>query len=193
MLIPEGTYVGRVESAEIKESKKNATLYYGCVCAVTEDQKFTGEDQAVRTTKGTRLPFNGYLTEQAGRRTVQALRDAGCTFPNDDWENYDGIGTRDVLLVVETEEYEFTPPPTPEKPTPSQIKTKRSRVAFVNAIARDTVGEAASAAKKAANKDRMKALIGNVKSGSKATGPDASGNRVDAGGTLRNAKDEEVF
>jgi hypothetical protein len=181
-LIPEGTYVGRVESAEFKTSSKNGTDYFGCVCVVTESSEFTGKDGKTHNTKGTRLQWNGWLNSEDNiQKNLQTMRGAGCTFLNDDYTDVAGVGTKDVLLVVQTERGEGQDAngnPYPDK----------SRVAFINEIARDTVGVAMSADKKKVLAEKMKRVMSAAKNAK-----NADGSRVDDKGVLRNAKDDEVF
>lgn len=176
-LIPAGTYLGRIESAELKESTKEGTEYYGCVCVIKEAREFTGENGSPMNAMGTRIPWSGWLNTQENiQRTVRTMRDAGCTFPEEDMENFAGIGTKDVLFVVETESREY------------EGKTiKESRIKFVNAIARDNVGKTMSETKKKLLKDRMKAAMSGT------PGVSADGSKVDASGKLLSKKGEEIF
>ena len=61
-------------------------------------------------------------------RSMEGLIAAGCTFPGDDTTNLDGIGSKEVVLVVGSEEY--TPEPTEENPNPTMRKC--NRIEWVN-------------------------------------------------------------
>ncbi len=47
--------------------------------------------------------WDGFFTEKTEARTIEALRFLGCTFPNDDITNLDGLGSKVAKAVVEDE------------------------------------------------------------------------------------------
>lgn len=55
---------------------------------------------------GQRIYWDGYFTENTIKRTVDALRYCGCTFPDNDVTNLTGLGTSEVQLDVDHESYE---------------------------------------------------------------------------------------
>jgi hypothetical protein len=179
-LIPHGSYRGRVETAKILKSKKEGTAYFECECVVTEDVEYEGQDGKKHSTRGTRIPWNGWLSERSAKRSVDSLRASGCTFPGDNYEDFSGIGTKDVILVVETDEYE--PPPTEENPSPKP--TKRSRVAWVNETQR-SFGVAMEDGEK-------KAFLAGLKN-TVASGAASSDGSTVKGGTLRDKTGKELF
>jgi hypothetical protein len=65
---------------------------------------------------GSRLTWYGYLTEKTQERTLEALINCGVT----DLETLDGLGSKDVELVIQHED--------------DQNGVARARVAFVNAL-----------------------------------------------------------
>jgi hypothetical protein len=161
---PVGKFRGKVESVdpEIKESTDKGTPFVDCVCVITEDGPF----------KGTRVPWSGWLSEAAATRTYESLMAAGCTFPNDDSFNFEGVGSREVMLDIEDASY--TPEATKENPNPELLK--RSRVAWVNRLVRGMAGNPMDASKrKAFGATVLKGALAAARAGGKrAAGDDPS-------------------
>lgn len=97
-----GTYVGRACAWELTSSKNTKT----------EEMlvKFSLED-------GSYVYWDGWLTGRAWQRTVEALK--ACGWDGVSIEEMEGMGTKEVELVLEEEEYEGT---------------VRTKVKWVNAI-----------------------------------------------------------
>jgi hypothetical protein len=119
-------------------SLEQQTPYYDCVGVILDDITVQG-----RNVRNARLPWSGFLKQEGGTgtsalRTIRAMKSAGCTFPNDDYEDYTGLGTKDVEFEVE-EEDPYTPEATEDNPEPSTIY--RSRIAWVNPLVRGMVGK----------------------------------------------------
>lgn len=75
--------------------------------------------------EGEYVPWDGFFTEGTAERTIESLRHCGCTFPGDDLSNMEGLGSKDVEIVVEHEEW--------TNPETNETKT-RARVAWVNSL-----------------------------------------------------------
>src|SRR4051794_36240960 len=54
--------------------------------------------------QGEQLTWYGFFTPATADRTVESLRNAGCTFPNDNLADLTGLGSVECMLVVEEEE-----------------------------------------------------------------------------------------
>ncbi len=110
--------------------------------------------EAATGTKGVRVPFQvdgepidwiGWLTEKAEPRTAESLALLGY-----DGEHDESVGTRDVQLVIELEEYEST----------EGEKRRAPRIKWINDPARRAGGGAPmSAGDAAAAKQRLKGLV----------------------------------
>lgn len=157
--VPAGRYRGKIESASLKESLKEGTPYYDCSCVILDDLVVQG-----RNVKNARVAWSGFLKQEgkSALRTIRSMQSAGCTFPNDDYEDYAGLGTKEVELDVEEEE-PYTPEATEENPEPTTIY--RSRVAWVNPLVRGMAGKEIDAATKKTLGQSMKGLIKMAKSG----------------------------
>ncbi len=124
--ITEGHYRAVVESPEIAVSAKKDTPCIKATVRITEDGPH----------KGMRLPWEGWLTDSAGKRTIQSMIFAGCKFPpkpgedEPDLENFEGCGSVEIEAVISLEEY--TPEPTDSNPNPKT--SRRPRVEFINPI-----------------------------------------------------------
>lgn len=129
-----GRYKGRVEAVEYRVSTKKDTPCLHGTCLVTEE----GEHH------GRRLPWEGWLTDTAVKRTYESLGFAGCTFQvrkgetnpqilaaGVDPRNFDGCDQNDVEFVVKTEETDLPAQP-PEYPNSRKVKT--TRVEFINRL-----------------------------------------------------------
>jgi hypothetical protein len=125
-IIPVGYYRAVVENPKIAASTKKDTPCINATVRIVEDGPH----------KGLRLNWEGWLTENAGKRTIQSLIYAGCTFPEDpetgapNLEDFTGCGSQEVEVVIEHEEY--TPEATEANPKPKT--SKRPRVEFINPI-----------------------------------------------------------
>lgn len=89
--IQPGTYLATATKAEFGVSKNKGSEYIRVYFA-TE----TGES----------ISWDGYFSEKAVERTIESLRLCGCGFPSDDITNLEGLGSRQVEIVVENEEYQ---------------------------------------------------------------------------------------
>lgn len=170
--IPAGRYRGKIESATLKESLKEGTPYYDCVCVILDDVVVGGHN-----VKNRRIPWSGFIKQEgkSALRTIRSMQFAGCTFPNDDYEDYTGLGTKEVELDVE-EEDPYTPDPTDENPEPTTIY--RSRVAWVNQLVRGMAGKELDATARKSLGQSMKALIGMAKRGEGGRGASDPGSDV---------------
>jgi hypothetical protein len=93
-MLAKGKYKARGLSAEMGKSDQKGTPYVKVQFRVAG-----GSDD------GATISWNGYYTELTEDRTLESLRACGCTFPNGDATNFDGIDRNEVELVVEHEEY----------------------------------------------------------------------------------------
>ncbi len=157
--VPAGRYRGRVESAVLRMSLEQQTPFYDCVCVVLDDIVVQG-----RSVRNARLPWSGFLKAEgkSALRTIRSMQAAGCTFPGEEYEDYTGLGTLDVELDVEEEE-PYTPEPTEENPEPKTVY--RSRVAWVNRLARGMASKEVDEGARKQIGQSMKALIKMAKSG----------------------------
>ncbi len=62
-----------------------------------------------------------WLTEKASEYVVAELRACGCTFPGGDITNLEGLGTREVELVVQR-----------QKPKPGEMESRFTEIRFIN-------------------------------------------------------------
>jgi hypothetical protein len=165
-LIPDGEYAGLLLSGKLIVSTKKGTQGYECIGQITEDGPY----------KGKKLIWHGWMGPDSSTRSMQALIDSGCTFPNDDTTNLDGIGSKEVVLVVGSEEY--TPEPTEENPNPTM--RKRNRIEWVNRGLGSNAGKEMDDAGKAAFKDVGKAALAAARAGRKSDGGSTEGLPKDA-------------
>jgi hypothetical protein len=128
-----GRYKGKIEVVEYRVSAKKDTPCLHATCLVTEEGPHLGR----------RLPWEGWLTDTAVKRTYESLAFGGCTFPvkqgetkqeviaaGADPRNFEGCDENDVELVVETDEIELEA--TAEYPNPRKVKS--TRVSFINRL-----------------------------------------------------------
>jgi hypothetical protein len=87
-------YTAKAISGEFGESKKKSTPYVEVMFEVIDGER-----------KGTRFPWQGYLTDATQERSVGSLKLCGCTFPGDDITNLTGLGTKDVEIQVEMTDF----------------------------------------------------------------------------------------
>lgn len=129
-MIQEGHYRAKLENPEIRVSTKQGTPCIAATVVILEEGPH----------KGTRIPWEGWLTASAAARTIKSMAFAGCTFPPEpgsdepNLEDFTGCGTIEVDAQVELEEY--TPEATDEQKAKNE-KPKTShmpRVAFINPI-----------------------------------------------------------
>lgn len=55
---------------------------------------------------GTVLGYRGFFTEKTTARTIESLMYSGCTFPSGEVTDLTGLGSTEVEIVVDHEEYE---------------------------------------------------------------------------------------
>lgn len=169
-VVPTGRYRGKIESAALRESLKEGTPFYDCVCVITDDAIIQG-----RPVRGMRLPWSGFLKQEgtSAVRTMRSMIAAGCMFPGDDFENFEGLGTKDVELDVEEEE-PYTPEASEQNPDPKTAY--RSRVAWVNPLVRGMASrDIDTGVKKALSKSLLTAMkVARSGGGSNSTEPGAT-------------------
>lgn len=85
-----------------------------------------------------------YFSEAAQEKAIEGLRNAGCTFPGGDVTNLAGLGSKDVSLVVEHEEYEG--------------KTK-AKVKWVNKVGGVKEDQVLDQSERSALKSRMRGVL----------------------------------
>lgn len=88
MTIPKGKYTARAVDAAFGQNK-NDNDYVFIRFEITEGE-LEGEEVSGRF----------YLTEKTAERTIEGLRYCGCTFPDDDITNLNGLGNKLVQLVI---------------------------------------------------------------------------------------------
>ncbi len=93
-MIEAGKYTAKALSAEFGESAQKRTPFVRVQFEIT-DAKAPGEYVA----------WDGYFTEATTARTIDSLKYCGCTFPGNEIDNLEGLGTKDVQLVIKLEEY----------------------------------------------------------------------------------------
>jgi hypothetical protein len=109
-----------------------------------------------------------YFSEAAAARSIESLRHCGCTFPDNDVTNLDGLTSRDVQLVIEHEEWDGA---------------MRAKVKWINALAGVREEQKMSPAAKAGFKQRMKGAL----LASKSSAPPSDG-----AGPSSPAKDSDI-
>jgi hypothetical protein len=125
-MIEAGHYKAVIEDPEIRMAANKDTPCFHAMGKITEEGPH----------RNLRLPWEGWLTESAAKRSIQSLTFAGCTFPplpgetDLNLEDFTGCGSVEVDVTVEVEEY------TPEKSeaNPNPRMSKRARIAFINPI-----------------------------------------------------------
>jgi hypothetical protein len=91
-MIADGNYRAKALDGEFANSKNKGT-------------PFVRVRFQFQTPEGTEvLGYDGYFTEATTERTIESLRHCGCTFPGDDLTNLEGLGSKDVEIVVGHEE-----------------------------------------------------------------------------------------
>ncbi len=93
-LLPEGKYRAKAVGADfgVNENGKDYCFVGFEITAGTHKDK----------TIGAWLYFS---TDENKERSIESLRNCGCTFPNGDITDSTGLGSREVELVVEHDEY----------------------------------------------------------------------------------------
>lgn len=94
-MIPVGSYKARAQTGTFAESKAKGTAYVRVPFRIDDGEH-----------KGTTVTWDGYFTENTTERTVEALRNCGCTFPGDNITDLTGLGSAEVEIVVEHEGWE---------------------------------------------------------------------------------------
>lgn len=151
----EGHYRAVVENPEIAVSAKKDTPCIKATVRIVEDGPH----------KGMRLNWEGWLTEGAGKRTIQSMMYAGCTFPplpgsdEPNLEDFTGCGSVEIEAVISMEEY--TPEATESNPNPKT--TKRPRVEFINALGQSRATKAIDAGQKKMISSQFGGLISQVR------------------------------
>lgn len=112
-MVPKGTYRAKATRGEYGVTPTSGNDFISVAFQIVED----GEQ------KGQTVGYRGFFTEKAMERTMESLRTAGCTFPGNDITNLEGLGSTEVQIAVDHEEYE----------SKGEKKTA-ARVAFVNPI-----------------------------------------------------------
>lgn len=129
MLEP-GHYKCKLEDAEIRASSTDkSTPCFFVMVHILEGAN-----------KGERLPHELWLTDKAITRSVKTMAHSGCTFPPDpasgsdepDLENFEGFGTKEMMVEIEHEEYqpEATTEQKAKNETPKPIR--RPAVKYLN-------------------------------------------------------------
>lgn len=134
-IIPKGKYKARASGGEF------------AVASTGTEFVFVGfEITSEGDWKGHAIGWKGFFTEATTERTIESLRYAGCTFPGNDITNLEGLGSREVQLVIDHEQNdkgEWWP-----------------RVQWVNRVGVQVKDEQRmSAGAKASFKQRMKAAL----------------------------------
>ena len=196
-LLPIGQYKARLEmnNPPIQKSPDKGTVFYDVTGVVTED----GEHKGQRVAGQLFMPAGADETKvKVRKRSIDALLQAGATFPNSNLRDFTGVGTKEVLIVVEHEE--FLPKDTRTEAdkvagVAAPTMVKRARIQWVNALNRGAgYGKALEKADEALfDMPEMKATLEDVrKHGTRDTGTGSNGERVD-GSTLKTKSGEEVF
>ncbi len=95
--------------------------------------------------EGKHVSWWGYFTKEGNSaKSVEALRYCGCTFPDDDITNLEGLGSEEVSIVIEHEEWDGK---------------VRARVKWVNSLTGPTVTNQFSDNDRQSFKQRMKGLV----------------------------------
>lgn len=94
-MIQPGKYRAYAKGAKFDKTKAKGTDYVAVEFEIMEGPH-----------KGETITWYGYFTEATQGRTVESLQHAGCTFPGDDVTDLEGLGTTEVQIVVNHEEYQ---------------------------------------------------------------------------------------
>lgn len=104
---------------------------------------------------GQQIYWDGYFGENSAQRTVDSLRYCGCTFPNNDITNLEGLGTQEVSLDVQHESF------TDRNGMPRTV----AKVAWVNQLGGVKQELQMDAGRKASFRQRMMGVVHQAKSG----------------------------
>jgi len=125
-LLPEGYYLAKAEHPDLGESSKSGTPAFKLTIHILEKGEYNGA----------RLSWEGWLTDSAGKRSIEQMQIAGAQFPIDeetgepDLTNFVGVGDTEFMCGIEVEEY--TPEKTTENPNPRT--SRRNRTTFLNRV-----------------------------------------------------------
>jgi len=95
-MIPKGKHRAFATKGEFGKSKHKGTDFVAVEFEIMGDSPHKGEH----------ITWWGYFTEATQGRVVESLQHAGCTFPNDEITDLEGLGSTEVEIVVEHETYE---------------------------------------------------------------------------------------
>jgi len=160
--VPAGKYRARAVGGDFGDSSQKKTPYAKVPFKISPGQ---GE------ASGETVVWNGYFGENSTTRTIESLRFCGCTFPDNDVMNLEGIGANEVEVVVEHESYKT-------REGEDRIAVK---VAWVNSLiggVRDT--DKMDAGRAAQFRNSMKASIALAKRGQGAAAPNGTAPRAGA-------------
>lgn len=108
---------------------------------------------------GERISAYLYFSTDAGMaRSIESMRYCGCTFPGEDITNLEGLGSRDVQLVIEQEDWDG--------------KT-RAKVKYINS-GTPIVANPMGAGERQSFKDRMRGQLLSLKANAGASTVDDS-------------------
>lgn len=162
-MVPIGFYRARAlkDSADFGNSTEKGTPFVRIDFEIADGEH-----------KGQVLPWDGYFTGEALARTIESMQSCGCTFPDNDITNLEGLGSNEVRIEVEHQTYTNKN---------SEQKTF-ARVAWVNSLTRGINPEAKmDEANKAAFKQRMMGQLIAVKQAKSATNGGDGGAQQPAG------------
>lgn len=145
--IPDGIYVGRVVSFEVKVSAKKKSEFIELICQITEG------DYA-----GRKLDAALWFSPEAFDRSIETLVE--CGWDTKDSVNFTGLGEIEVDLDVREE------PGQEREDRPGEFYPSRTRVAFINARGATILGRRMNPMEKAEFATRILALV--VKTGATA-------------------------
>lgn len=113
MTLPIGNYkaVALAETAEFSETPTTKTPYLEVTFRVLDDGEH--KDKEMRKTF--------FLSDKAAKYAIPELRVCGCTFPGGDITNLEGLGTREVEIVVQK-----------QKPKEGETDSKYTEIRFIN-------------------------------------------------------------
>lgn len=104
---------------------------------------------------GHRVPWTGHFTEKTAQRTIESLEYCGCTFPGNDITNLEGLGSQQVSIDVQHEDY---------TDSNGNLRTT-ARVAWVNRPGGMKQEHQMDAARKASFRERMKGQLLGMRGG----------------------------
>lgn len=156
-LVPEGPHRARAikpTSNPWGKSKEKGTDFVRLTFRIA-DGDFAGRSVA----------WDGYFTENTDERTIQSLQHCGCTFPNNDITNLEGVDANEVIVVVEHQQFDREEGP-----------VTFARVAWVNALTRGIATELQmDQTQKASFADKMRGKLSFKKAGKPAPQAASSG------------------